>query len=161
MYVLVINAGQHLFIGVTEIPGAVRRLCIFLNIYGLVGCSPWSCWESDTTERLHFHFSLSCIGEGNGNPLQCSCLENPKDGVPGGLLSMGLQTVRHDWSDLAAAAACLPEIPIFNSYRVKVKSLSRVRLCEPMDCSLPGSTFHEIFQARILEWVAMLSISGY
>ena len=35
--------------------------------------------ESDTTERLHFHFSLSCIGEGNGNPLQCSCLENPKD----------------------------------------------------------------------------------
>ena len=36
--------------------------------------------ESDTTEQLHFHFSLSCIGEGNGNPLQCSCLENPKDG---------------------------------------------------------------------------------
>ena len=38
--------------------------------------------ESDTTERLHFHFSLSCIGEGNGNPLQCSCLENPRDGGP-------------------------------------------------------------------------------
>ena len=36
--------------------------------------------ESDTTERLHFHFSLSCIGEGNGNPLQCPCLENPRDG---------------------------------------------------------------------------------
>ena len=36
--------------------------------------------ESDRTERLHFHFSLSCIGEGNGNPLQCSCLENPRDG---------------------------------------------------------------------------------
>ena len=36
--------------------------------------------ESDTTERLHFHFPLSCIGEGNGNPLQCSCLENPRDG---------------------------------------------------------------------------------
>ena len=33
-----------------------------------------------TTERLHFHFSLSCIGEGNGNPLQCSCLESPRDG---------------------------------------------------------------------------------
>ena len=46
----------------------------------LVGCSPWGHWESDTTERLHFHFSLSCIGEGNGNPLQCSCLENPRDG---------------------------------------------------------------------------------
>ena len=46
----------------------------------LVGYSPWGCEESDTTERLHFHFSLSCIGEGNGNPLQCSCLENPRDG---------------------------------------------------------------------------------
>ena len=43
----------------------------------LVGCGPWCCEESDTTERLPFHFSL---GEGNGNPLQCSCLENPKDG---------------------------------------------------------------------------------
>ena len=43
----------------------------------LVGCSPWGREESDTTERLHFHFSLSCIGEGNGNPLQRSCLENP------------------------------------------------------------------------------------
>ena len=46
----------------------------------LVGCSPWGHEESDMTERLHFHFSLSCIGEGNGNPLQCSCLENPRDG---------------------------------------------------------------------------------
>ena len=46
----------------------------------LVGCSPWGHEESDTTERVHFHFSLSCIGEGNGNPLQCSCLENPRDG---------------------------------------------------------------------------------
>ena len=46
----------------------------------LVGCSPWGCEESDTTEQLHFHFSLSCIGEGNGNPLQYSCLENPRDG---------------------------------------------------------------------------------
>ena len=45
----------------------------------LVGCSPWGCCESDTTERLHFHFSLSCIGEGNGNPLQHSCLENSRD----------------------------------------------------------------------------------
>ena len=46
----------------------------------LVGCSPWGSKESDTTERLHFHFSLSCIGEENGNLLQCSCLENPRDG---------------------------------------------------------------------------------
>ena len=46
----------------------------------MVGCRPWGREESDTTEQLHFHFSLSCIGEGNGNPLQCSCLENPRDG---------------------------------------------------------------------------------
>jgi len=46
----------------------------------LVGYSPWGREEPDTTERLHFHFSLSCIGEGNGNPLQYSCLENPRDG---------------------------------------------------------------------------------
>ena len=46
----------------------------------LVGCGLWGHTESDTTERLHFHFSLSRIGEGNGNPLQCSCLENPRDG---------------------------------------------------------------------------------
>ena len=46
----------------------------------LVGCSPWGREESDTTERLQFHFSLSCIGEENGNPLQCSCLENPRVG---------------------------------------------------------------------------------
>ena len=46
----------------------------------LVGCSPWSCEESDKTEPLHFHFSLSCTGEGNGNLLQCSRLENPRGG---------------------------------------------------------------------------------
>ena len=46
----------------------------------LISCSPCSLQELGTTERLHFHFSLSCIGEGNGNPLQCSCLENPRDG---------------------------------------------------------------------------------
>ena len=46
----------------------------------LVGCSPWGREELDMTERLPFHFSLSCTGEGNGNPLQCSCLENPRDG---------------------------------------------------------------------------------
>ena len=45
----------------------------------LVGCSSWGREESDMTKQLHFHLSLSCIGERNGNPLQCSCLENPRD----------------------------------------------------------------------------------
>ena len=60
------------------------------------GCSPWGCEESDTTERLHFHFSFSCIGEGNGNPLQCSYLENPGMAEPGGLPSMGSHRIGHD-----------------------------------------------------------------
>ena len=46
----------------------------------LVSYSPWGLEELDTTERLHFHFSLSCTGERNGNPLQYSCLENPRGG---------------------------------------------------------------------------------
>ena len=58
--------------------------------------SPWGCKESDTTEQLHFHFSLSCIGEGNGTPLQYSRLENPME--PGGLQSMGSLRVGHDWA---------------------------------------------------------------
>ena len=70
-----------------------------------MGYSPWGRTESDMTERLHFHFSLSYTGEGNGNPLQCSCLENPRDGEPGGLLSVGLHRVGHDCNNLAAAAA--------------------------------------------------------
>ena len=71
----------------------------------LVGCIPSGRYKLDMTERLHFHFSLSLshIGEGNGNPLQCSCLENPRE--PGGLPSMGSHRVGHDWSDLAAVAA--------------------------------------------------------
>ena len=53
-------------------------------------------WELDTTEQLHFHFSLSCIGEGNGNPLQCSYLENPRDGGAWWLPPMGSHRVGHD-----------------------------------------------------------------
>ena len=61
-----------------------------------MGCSPWGPKELDTTERLHFHFSLSRIGEENGNPLQCSCLENPRDREPGELPSMESHRVGYD-----------------------------------------------------------------
>jgi len=57
------------------------------------------------TEWLHFHFSLSCIGEGNGNPPQCSCLENPRDWGAWWAAIYEVHRVGHDWSDLAAAAA--------------------------------------------------------
>ena len=71
----------------------------------LEGCSPWGRWGSDMTERLDFDFSLSFIGEGNGNPLQYSWLENPRDGGAWWAAVYGVAQSRHDWSDLAAAAA--------------------------------------------------------
>ena len=76
----------------------------------LVSWSPWGHEESDTTERLHFHFSLSCIGEGNGNPLQCSCLENPRDVGAWWAAVCGVARVGHDWRDLAAAVAAAAEL---------------------------------------------------
>ena len=63
-----------------------------------MGCSPWGHRESDTTEPLHFHFSLSCIGEGNGNPLQCSCLEKPRDG---GAWWAAVSGVAQSWTRLS------------------------------------------------------------
>ena len=88
----------------------------------LESCSPWDRWGSDTTERLHFHFSLSRFGEGNGNPLQCSCRETPGTGEPDGLPSIGSHRVGHDWSDLAAAESrklCFCFYVFFSSSRMR------------------------------------------
>ena len=63
----------------------------------LVGCSPWGREESDMAKRLHFHFSLWCIGEGNGNPLQYSCLENPRDG---GAWLASIYGIAQSWTGL-------------------------------------------------------------
>ena len=81
----------------------------------LVGCRLWGHTESDTTERLHFHFSLSCIGEGNGNPLQCSCLENPRDGG-----SWWAAVFGHDWSDLAASFKSMSTV-IFQMFQLDLE----------------------------------------
>ena len=119
----------------------------------LVGCSPWGREESDTTERLHLHFSLSCIGEGNGNPLQCSCLENPRDGGAWWAAIYGVAQSQTRLKRLSSSS-----ILRFSS----VQSLSRVRLFETpwTVCSLPGSSVHWIHQARIVEWVAISSSRG-
>ena len=69
----------------------------------LLGCSPWGREESDTTERLHVHFSLSCIGEEMATHSSVLAWRIPGTGEPGGLPSLGLHRVGHDWSDLAAA----------------------------------------------------------
>ena len=71
----------------------------------LVGYSPWGLEESDTTEQLHFHFSLSCIGEGNGNPLQCSCLENPRDRGAGGAAIYGVAQSRTRLKRLSSSSS--------------------------------------------------------
>ena len=72
----------------------------------LVGCSPWGREESDTTERLHFHFSLACIGEGNGSPLQYSCLENPRDGGAWQAAVYGVAQSRTRLKRLSSSQSC-------------------------------------------------------
>ena len=79
----------------------------------LVGCSPWGREESDTTEQLPFHFSLSCIGEGNGNPLQCSCLENPRDWEPDGLPIYGVAQSRTQLKRLSSSSSSKLPYKIF------------------------------------------------
>ena len=81
----------------------------------LVGCSPWGREESDMTERLHFHFSLSCIGEGNGNPLQCSCLENSRDrGARWASVSGVAQSwTRLKWLSSSSSSSVYMSIPVY------------------------------------------------
>ena len=78
----------------------------------LVGCSPWGLEESDTTERLHFHFSLSCIGEGNGNPFQCSCLENPRDGGAWWAAVCGVAQSRTRLKRLSSSSSSSSRLPL-------------------------------------------------
>ena len=148
----------------------------------LVGCGPWGCWESDSTERLHFHFSLSCIGEGNGNPLQCSFLENPRDW---GAWWAAVYGVAQSWtllkqlssSSSSSRLLCPWVFPGKNTGvgcrallegsssttweahpcpAAAAKSLqSCPTLCDPIDSSPPGSPVPGILQARTLEWVAI------
>ena len=70
------------------------------------------------TERLHFHFSLSCIGEGNGNPLQCSCLENPRDGGAW-------------WAAVSGVAQSRTRLKLLS-----IKTLMLQVRCEKIECKL-------------------------
>ena len=80
----------------------------------LEGYSPWGHWGLDTTERLHFHVSLSCIAEGNGNPLQCSCLENPRDGGAWWAAVYGVAQSRTRLKWLSSSSNCIAQGTIFN-----------------------------------------------
>ena len=112
------------------------------------------------TEQLHFHFSLSCIAEGNETHFNVLAWRIPGTGETGGLPSLGLHRVGHDWSDLeVAAAASLRWIFLLvnSSLKwIKVKvTQSCPALCDPMDYTVYG-----ILQDRILEWVAFLFSRG-
>ena len=133
--------------------------------------------ESDMSERLHFYFSLSCIGEGNGNPLQSSCLENPRDG---GAWWAAIYGVTQSWTRLKRLSSsssnkvlqtgwfkttemcCLRVLGATSlkawcswGHGPTVQFGSVAQSCptpsDPMDCSLPSSSVHGIFQARVLE----------
>ena len=100
----------------------------------LVGCSPCGHWESNRTERRHFRFSLSCIGEGNGNPLRCSCLENPRDG---GACWAAVYGVAQSWTRLkrlSSSSVCICQCCFLSSSHPRLPPLS------PQLCSLLGSS---------------------
>ena len=145
----------------------------------LVGCSSWDHEESDTTERLHVHFSLSCIGEGNSNPFQCSCLENPRGGgawwaavcgvAQSDMTEVTKQQQQQQQQDILGV---LPwKHKLFCHWLFSVTGLVFVSgqsaaaaakslqlcptLCDPIDGSPPGSPVSGFLQAKTLEWVAI------
>ena len=98
----------------------------------LVGYSPWGREESDTTERLHFYFSLSCTGEGNGNPLQYSCLENPMDRGAWWAAIYGAIQSRTRLKRLSSSSSRLPHV-----LQPYLPTLGPVHLCSlHLRCSL-------------------------
>ena len=113
-------------------------------------------WQA-TIHGGHKEFdTTSCIGEGNGNPLQCSCLKNPRMVEPGGLPSMGLHRVRHDWSDLAAAAAA-ERLSCTLTHSIEIKQMCRnnskiIAISQAIDCKYLNqckwkcSFWHKLFE---------------
>ena len=113
----------------------------------LVGCRPWGREESDTTERLYFHFSLSCIGEGNGNPLQCSCPENPRDRGAwwAAIYGVSQSRTRLKWLSSSSSKSC-------------------PALYDLMDCSIPVSSVLHYFpvcsnSCQLSQWCYLTILS--
>ena len=107
----------------------------------LVGCSPWGHWGSDTTEQLHFPFSLSCTGEGNSNPLQCSCLENPRDGGAWWAAVCGVAQSRTRLKQLSSSSSVIRECLLFILLEINWVSL----ICGWWNASGLGYTRHSLF----------------
>ena len=146
--------------------------------WSLVGCSPWGPKESDMTARLHFHFSLSCIGEGNGNPLQRSCLENPRDGGSWWAAVYGVVESRTQLKQFSRSSSMLKKLAYLlgslgssASAQVFPRSRSACRCCvfdvfvrkkAPPPCSKSPSLLSSICQFYFMEltWVNCFFI-GY
>ena len=107
----------------------------------LVGCTPWSHEESDTTERFHFHFSLSRIGEGNGNPLQCSCLENPRDNRAWWAAVSG---VAQSWTQLKRLSSSSSSSTYTDKSRKVMKESSRPKVSEFQNQALQDDILEEV-----------------
>ena len=122
----------------------------------LVGCHLWGHEESDTTEWLHFHFSLSCVGEGNGNLLQCSCLENPRDG---GAWWAAVYGVSQSWTRLIRLSSSSSSSSIYNL----ILKNAILKLCdiEWINQMFTYSVSEKILQENlwIFYWLEMLKVS--
>ena len=94
------------------------------------------------TERLHFHFSVSCIGEGNGNPLQCSCLENPRDGEAWWAAVYGVAQSRTRLKRLSSSRSSRKGRPTTDRHQFSSVTQSCPTLCDPMNHSTPGLPVH-------------------
>ena len=104
-----------------------------------MGCSPWGREESDMTEQLPFHFSLSCIGEGNGNPLQCSCLENPRDAGAWWAAVYGVAQSRTRLKQLSSSSA-----RVINFFIKKMRMTPRD--LSLFFAALPNTPLHSVYQ---------------
>ena len=107
----------------------------------LVGCRPWGGEESDTTEWLHFHFSLSCIGEGNGNPLQCSCLENPRDR---GAWWAAVYGVAQSWTRLKRLSSSRTFLLVFLEFSIYSMSSAKWQFCFFFSLWIPFRSFSSL-----------------
>ena len=146
----------------------------------LVGCSPWGHWESDMAEQLRFHFSLSCIGEGNGNPLQCSCLENPRDGGAWWAAVYGVAQSRTRLKRLSSSSSMFIELmmpsnhlilcrplllmpSIFPSFRVfSNESVLHIRWPKYWSFSFsisPSNEYSGLISFR-MNWLDLLAVEG-
>ena len=125
----------------------------------LEGHSPWDRWGSDTTERLHFHFSLSCIGEGPGNPLQYSCLENPRDGGAWWAAVYGVTQSRTRLKWLSSSSSSMFISRLFAKLRAKVSASRKLSLKDnsPTPTLPPESSQKDLNSRYLLPYVWLAS----